>query len=188
TNGITLGQVSGNGGSPWQSFLSNSNVFLNLTNALFATNAVAGTSPISQGIRPGVNKLLFKRVNFDSLLGQTLVPVTNLFTDTVITNGRVVIQPLQRVSNQPDILFLVQDLGLNLGVPVAFARSTTAGWQNNDLINGFSNLGGPGVITPQVQVFFSDVLPFFLNGNPFSLDDITAASSFIWASFDGSTN
>jgi len=141
-----------------------------------------------QGIRPGINKFVFQRVNYDSLLGQTLIPVTNLFTDSVITNGQLVIQPIQRSTVQPDILFLVQDVGVNAisGIPNLSTRTDTTGWQNNDPINGFSNLGGPGVIVPQVRITFTDVLPFLVNFQPNFLDD--SGSSFIWGSFDGTTN
>ncbi len=184
---VTGGQPAGNAGSPWGIFFGNTNVFLNATNAIFNTN-VSGTNLIRQGIRPGVNKMTFKQVQFDSLLGQIFIPVTNKYTDTVIATNRPVIQPVQRASVQPDILFLVQDLGLNNGIPVSFGRTGAGGWQNNDPINGFSNLGGPGVITPQVQIFYSDVLPYFINSDPFSLDEISAFSSFIWGTFDGSTN
>jgi hypothetical protein len=181
------GTIVGDANSPWQPFLGNTNTFLNGTNTLFSTNSL-GTNLIAQGIRPGVNKLFFKQVSFDSLLGQTLIPVTNKYTDTVITNGRPVIQAVQRASVQPDFLFLVQDLGLAGGAPISFRRSNTAGWQNNDLLNGFSNLGGPGVIQPTVQIFFSDQLPYFSSSNPGFLDDVNSFASFIWSSFDGSTN
>jgi hypothetical protein len=67
-------------------------------------------------------------------------------------------------------------------------RTDTTRWQNNDAINGFSNLGGPGVIQPQVQVTFTDVLPYFRNSQPEFLDDLSAGGSFIWGSFDGTTN
>ena len=169
--------------------MGNTNVFLTATNSLFNSNAF-GTNLIIQAIRPGINKFQFKKVDFDSGIGQTLIPTTNRYTDTAITNGRPVIQALQRVSIQPDFLFVVQDLGLGVGgIPFTAARTGTANWQNNDLINGFSNLGGPGVITPQVTVTFSDVLPYFLNSvSPELLDDQTAFGSFIWASFDGTTN
>jgi len=183
---VTAG-VSANAGSPWQPFLGNTNVFLNGTNSIFLTNGV-GTNLISVGIRPGINKFFFRRVDFDSVLGQTLIPVTNLFTDTVITNNKALIQPVQRVSVVPDILFLVQDLGLVQGTPVAFRRSGAAGWLNNDLINGQSTLGGPGVIQPQARIFFSDLLPFFFNSDPGTLDDEFQSGSFVWGSFDGSTN
>ena len=181
------GSLAGNFDSPWQSFFGNTNVFLNGTNTLFSTNSL-GTNLIAQGIRPGVNHIQFKNVAFDSLLGQTLIPVTNRWTDTIFTNGRVVIQPVQSASVQPDILFMVQDLGLVFEAPVLFRRSDTSTWQNNDLINGFSTLGGPGVIQPQVQFFFSDQLPYFLSTNPDFVDDLTSFSSAIWSSFDGSTN
>jgi len=82
----------------------------------------------------------------------------------------------------------VQDLGLIFEVPVTFRRTDTSGWQNNDAINGFSNLAGPGVIQPTAVFLFTDRLPYFLNGNPDFLDDSSGFSSFIWASFDGTTN
>jgi len=190
TNAVAVisGVLLGNFQSPWQTFFANTNVFIGASNTVFNTNTLATNGLIVQGIRPGINKFLFKRVDFDSLIGQTLVPVTNLYTDTVFTNGRPVIQPLQRASLAPDFLFLVQDLGLIQEVPVTFLRSGTGGWQNNDAINGVSNLGGPGVIQPQVQIFFSDLLPFFLNSDPGFLDEQTGSGSFVWSSFDGTTN
>src|SRR5207249_2188221 len=113
---------------------------------------------------------------------------TNRFTDTYFTNGHAVIQPVQRIAVQPDILFLVQDLGLNRGFPVSFSRSGTATWQNNDLINGYSTLAGPGVIQPQVRIFFSELLPYFINQSPDFLDEMGGSKSFVWGSFDGTTN
>ena len=194
---VTGGRVTGTGtgtgttGSPWTPFFNNTNVFLAATNVIFNTNT-SGTNLTVQGIRPGINKILFRKVEFDSLLGQILIPMTNKFTDTFITNGRPVIQAVQRAPSQPDILFLVQDLGLTAGgTPQLTARTTTASWQNNDAINGASFLGGPGVIAPpvggSVGIFFSDVLPFYRNFDPINLEDRLAGSGF-WGSFDGSTN
>lgn len=183
---IVGGQVA-NGNSPWQPFLSNTNVFIGQTNTLFLTNS-QGTNLIVQGIRPGINKFKFQKVDYDSLIGTTLIPVTNSYTDTVITNGRPLIQPVQRINLQPDILFLVGDLGLFLNVPREFVRSTTAGWQNNAAINARSTMWGPGVIQPQVQMFFSDLLPYFQNSTTGFLQDQSLAGSVVWSSFDGTTN
>src|SRR6266571_592153 len=76
--------------------------------------------------------------------------------------------------------------GLN---PITAARTSTAGWLNNDAINGVTGQGGPGVITPQVQISFSDQLPYFFNSTPppFLTFD-PGSQSIIWASFDGTTN
>src|SRR5206468_2128832 len=92
---VVGGQPGGgnSGDSPWTPFFnSNTNVFLGATNSLFVTNAVGTNGLLVQGIRPGVNHITFKQVDFDSGLGQQLIPFTSQFTDTVITNGRVVIQ------------------------------------------------------------------------------------------------
>ena len=90
--------------------------------------------------------------------------------------------------HEPDILFLVQDLGLVQGTPVIARRSDTTLWANNNLINGQSSFSGPGVIQPQVQIFYSALLPFFFNSDPGTLDDEFQFGSFVWGSFDGSTN
>jgi hypothetical protein len=172
------------GGSPWQSYFISTNFFATGTNFIFNTNLIV------QGLRPGVGKLHFRRVFFDSLVGQAFVTITNLYTDTIITNARALIQPVQRMIARPDIVFTVQDLGLAADnvTPFATARTITTGWQNNDLINGQSTLGGPGVITPQVNIQFTDLYPFFINEAPGFVDNTTAFTSATWASFDGTTN
>ena len=183
---VVGGQV-GNAGSPWINFLNNTNAFLGTSNVVFNTNAL-GTNLIVRGLRPGMNKLTFKRVEYDSLIGQTLIPYTNQYTDTIITNGHAIIQAVTRPVIAPDMLFAVNDLGLAQNIPVTFVRSGTAGWQNNDAINGVTTMGGPGVIQPQVTFTFSDLLPFVENFSPSSLQDSAGSGSFVWGSFDGTTN
>jgi len=178
------------GSSPWTAYFFVTNAFVQTSNqyAFFVTGT--GTNFINQGLRPGVSKLHFQRVNFDSLIGSTFVTITNLYTDTTISNARPVIQPVQRVIRQPDILFVAADNGLAGGlIPITAARTSTAGWLNNDAINGVTGQGGPGVITPQVQISFSDQLPYFFNSTPppFLTFD-PGSQSIIWASFDGTTN
>lgn len=185
--------TGGGGGSPWSGFLLITNFFFQGTNFTFNTNIFGTniTNFVVTGLRPGMNKIRFQRVNFDSLVGQQFITITNRFTDTSISNSRPVIQPVQRAILQPDIVFTAERLGLvqNL-VPVLTRRTGTAGWQNNDAINGqdVEVDGGPGVITPPIQISFSSELPYFSNQTPFFLDEATAFRSFVWGSFDGSTN
>jgi hypothetical protein len=177
------------GSFPWAPYFVQTNAFVQGSNFTFRPN-VAGTNLIVRGLRPGVSKLHFKRVNFDSLIGSTFVTITNLYTDTIISNARPVIQPVRRLVGQPDILFVAADNGTAGGlIPITAARTSTAGWLNNDAINGVTGQGGPGVITPQVQISFSDQLPYFLNSTPppFLTFD-PGFQSAIWASFDGTTN
>ena len=197
---ITLGTPLGNRASPWTPFFIPTNTFAQGTNFLFNTNALR-----VQGLRPGVNKITFRRVNFDSLVGQTFLPITNLYTDTLISNSLPVIQPVQRRITQPDIIFIAEPLGLVDGyIPAISARSTADGnWINNDALNGRdSDLdGGPGVIPPTVEISFSDQLPFLINttGSSFVFNGVPftgggglglegAVGNLVWGSFDGTTN
>jgi hypothetical protein len=178
--------------------------YINLTNATTVTNVVIGTNAlgtnfISAGLRPGRNKLHFQRVFYDSLLGTTFTPVTNAYTDVLVsTNQQFVVQPLLRAITQPDIVFSAGDLGfVALGLsPVISTRTDTANWIDNDALNGADEVGafarGPGVITPQIIISFTDQLPALVSSdNAFLGTPDTEDLSFnvgYWGSFDGSTN
>src|SRR5438445_4266577 len=126
------------GSSPWTPYFSSvTNAFVQSSNQYAYFVGGTGTNLIVRGLRPGVSKLHFQRVNFDSLIGSTFVTITNLYTDTTISNARPVIQPVQRVIRQPDILFVAADNGTAGGlIPITAARTGTTGWLNNDAING----------------------------------------------------
>jgi len=173
------------GGGKWSPFIG--------TNFL-GTNGVGGTNNIiTAGLRGGVNKLQFKKVHFDGLLGQTFTPVRFTYSDRVTALNRTVTQGLLRTVALPDIIFTVADT-----YPAIFgARTTTATWINNDPINGSSALGGPGVIPPTVFITFNTQNPVLGNQSPFFVTEPlitdTNARAFgligpVWASFDGSTN
>ncbi len=170
-------------GSPWAPYVGLTNFINSGTNNL---NLMINTNTlIRTGIRPGINKLNFKRINFDSLIGQVTQPVTQFYDDIVISNAVGFSQPVQRIVLQPDILFTAEDLGLVLNLtPILTARSGTVGqWQDNDALNGNAPQRGPGVIPPQVTIRFSDQLPYFSNTNPGSTEDDAFASA-VWGSFD----
>lgn len=184
TNNISLatGRIRS---SPWTPVIIS-------TNLPGVTNVVGGTNInyVVQALRPGIEKFNFVRGNFDSLLGQFFIAVTNHWTDRFISNGVPVTQVLQRAVVQPDIIFSSADLGLandNL-TPFLFSRSGTGNWINNDAINGLAGEGGPGNIVPPVVITYSNKLPFFGNQNPDFLDESFLLQSGIWGSFDGTTN
>jgi hypothetical protein len=160
-----------------------------LTNVL-GTNVISGFTVTA--LRPGVDKVTFQRVNFDSILGSTFTPITNRYTDTFIntTNGRVVRQKVARAILRPDIIFGVGDLGTVQEAPFTALRTTTAGWSNNAalntaLIGSNPNLGGPGVIPPGIEILFSDLLPFYFS-TPGGVDSDFPVP-ITWGSFDGSS-
>lgn len=190
-NETLLTNVTGNvlGSSPWAPYAGTNSTTTNAT----ATNIVGGTFVVT-GLRPGVNKIKFQQVKFDSLLGQLFIPVTNAYTDTVITNSRAVRQNLSRALTQPDLLFVAEDNGLiNNLTPWTVIRTDTAAWQNNDAINGSDGsagdaFGGPGVIIPQIRISFSDQFPYWSNNTPDFLEGSSdSPASAVWGSFDENT-
>jgi hypothetical protein len=171
TNGFGLG-------TPWWPW--------GLTNIAGATNA---TNFVTTGLRAGVEKVTFRRVNYDSLLGQIFTPITNEFTDVVITNSVLVSQRLLRVITEPDIVFQAGDLGLDQdGYPFTYGRTTSSAWQNNAAINSSAATAGPGSILPPITMTLSTLAPYYINQTPAFLNEATAYVGITWGSYDGSTN
>ncbi len=157
---------------------------------------------VNTALRPGVDKITFQLVNFNSELGRLSPAITQTYTDVFVTNSALVTQTIQRsFTNAPDILFAADDLAIGAGgFPLAALRTAATGgnWQNNDGINGQVALAGPGqiqapgtaagVVTP-ITITFNKVGPFVINQFPNFLDELNIISTgFIWGSFDGSTN
>lgn len=141
----------------------------------FATNSVA--------LRGGIEKVKFVKTRYDSLLGTFFKPIVLNYKIPVITNFTLKSQSVTRLVSQPDIIFSAEDLTSPTVIGL-FARSISFLTNGNQNVN----LGGPGTISPQMQVTFTKVGPFFQNFTPFFLDEITATKGFLWGSFDGSTN
>lgn len=195
----------------WVPYQGTTNV---LTNTFLTTNLLAGLTNASNfvriGIRGGVNKPRFQRVQYDSLLGNTFTPVTNRYYDYVIITNKVVRQEVQRAITAPDIVFLADHLGLVDVVvggtvtsePALVARTDTAAWINNDALNGLTTEWGPGVISPpggggagtnaatgSIALTFTSDLGGYLNQNPgYMSEQWTYASFWRWASYDQTTN
>lgn len=148
----------------------------------------ANTNFVDQALRPGVDKVLFRRARYDSLFN--FIVTTNSYTDSYVTNSHVFKQGVQRQLTAPDIIFTAEDLGTINGIPVVRSRTDTGGWINNDGINGQATLAGPGVATPQVVFTFTKVGPYFVNQDtdPFLLTEAGASVGLVWGSFDGTTN
>ena len=154
-----------------------------------ATNSAA-TNFITVGIRPGISKVTFKKVFFDSVIGTAFTPFTNNYTDSVISTNRtrLVKQRAARAITAPDILFTAEDLGLSANlVPIRRFRSGVGNWVDNTALNGAALAGGPGVIQGPILISFTDQYPYYTNRNPGSLTE-PPASGGVWGSFDGSTN
>jgi hypothetical protein len=175
----------GNVVSPWVPYFGITNIF---TNVFGTTNITGSNVLVATALRSGIETIQFTRVNFDSLLGQTIVPVTNIFTDVYVSNNTAVLQRVQRITTTPDLLFTAEDLGVVGVTPILAARGVN--FINNDPINGQSVLAGPGVLSGPATISFTTLLPGFSNFS--QLDDLSGPFPFgglqtvIWGSFDQS--
>jgi hypothetical protein len=141
---------------------------------------------VNLALRAGVDKITFipETVNFDFLTGEFYTPVTNQYTDTYVTNGILMQQQLERVSDRPDIIFSARYTNGEVNLPVE--RTGASNWLNNAGLNRNSDMAGPGVIRPQVTITFPHgVSSVVVTSDPNIVKDI---SEVRWGSFDGSTN
>jgi hypothetical protein len=190
-----LPNVDATAGGAWTGSGSTNGVGTN------ATGTVTTTNTVPPAIRPGVDKVRFQRVSYDSVIGQNFNPFLSRYTDYYITNSTLRSRTVGRLVTQPDLLFVAKDLGVDAaGIPFRVERTTTASWTNNAALNGHDtgigvpgggaspDRGGPGVINPSVTIAFSDAYPYWQNLNPGFVSEGTAFTPIVWGSFDGTTN
>jgi len=152
--------------------------------------ADGSTNLVRTAFRPGIEKITFVRVPYDTLL-ELSPPVTNEWFDTYYSNGIPRTQRVRRVTTRPDILFTATDLGLapGLGGPMAAWRTGTSNWINNAHLHSALGGDGPGVITPGAVIAFGKLGQTILNRAPFFLDlSNPPFQYFHWGAFDGTTN
>lgn len=167
-----LGVIAQNGSSnAW------SPVLPNLTN----TVATISTNLVNQGLRPGIGKLDFEKVEYDQTFGE-FIPVSVRESDLVITNGFQTRQIIERaLDDAPDLTFSAQDL-LTL-----YDRSAIS-YTNFDAISAVAGDSGPGSVNFPYTMSFSSEASLLINAFPFNQDEEDAVRSPIYGSFDGSTS
>jgi hypothetical protein len=147
------------------------------------TNVVAGTNApaVNIALRPGVDKITFVRVNFDSLVG-AWVTQTNVYEDRYISNFVQRTQLVQRTLPAPDILFDAADLGVVDAIPLVYGKSMNL--VSQDAINGITVLAGPGQIFPPHTITFGKLGEYLINIPEGGQTDVLVG--FIWGAYDGS--
>jgi hypothetical protein len=162
--------------------------------ATLCTNAPGTTNNNAVvGDFQGIGKVRFVRVpdrSYDYATGQFTTPITNTYSMVVINNGQPSTVTFQRVVTRPDFLFTGSSLFVGPGNPLsteAFARNTP------NFINSRLAVkqAGPGIIDPtgssNTVITLNEVGPYYYNTSSF-LTGPYANRSFLWGSFDGSTN
>ncbi len=170
------------------------------------TNAVVGTV-VNQAVRRGVDKVRFVRGDVGNpLLASFRRPVVVRYTDSYSTNGvlgNFRNQTVERQLATPDIIFSAGDLGTadpGAAVPIAIRRTVGQTFVNNSQINSMNNATtgsevaplGPGTIdTGGLPIVINIARLGMQELNSNATDNLTEEqgwTSFMWGSFDGSTN
>jgi hypothetical protein len=140
-----------------------------------------GTGTPTIALRPGIDRLRFQRVDYDSVLGSTFPDFTNIYSATIITNGRAVSQRVIRPVTQPDIVFSAADMldGLASRDQPAYVQAPAP--------DGGQDINGPGTIPPGLNLTVSKIGPAFESTYPLLGED-SAIALPVWGSFDGTTN
>ncbi len=142
-----------------------------------ATNSVA--------LRRGIGRLQFRRLDYDSLVGANIVPLTNTYDSVMVTNSLNSPQRFRRVATTPDIVFRAYDIS-DVDDLLLFDRTDTSSWINNDTDNGSTQLAGPGVIQAPVVLDFSSLGVVSSLIYPATDDSTDAFDRIRLGSFDGS--
>ena len=137
-------------------------------------------------LRQGIDHMTFVRGNFDSMVGRFFQPITNVYSQILITNSQLSKAWFRRIVTKPDFLITAADM---LGLVAA--RTSTPG--NFIDVNKNPGISGPGNIEPNMVLTFNKVGPLLINnyGTNFvhgGMNEFNATTNFIWGSFDGSTN
>lgn len=121
--------------------------------------ATTNSSLVKSALRPGVDKITFIRQPQDSVTGGFRL-FTNHFTDTFITNGKVLHQEVQRVIPRADILFSADDNGKRSPNTISVLRTGITNWINNLGIKcGHKSIGGlASSLRLSISYFISSVL------------------------------
>lgn len=134
------------------------------------TTTTNGLPAVNAALRPGVGKIVFRRMSFDTRLEQ--VPdYTNRYADVFLSNGVLATQTVQRVHTKPDILFsMADDLAPgSYGPPMVDLKLD--GRTNLWSLNSGTEASGPGVINGQAVISFGRFDPGLRNSTPFFLDE-----------------
>ena len=136
----------------------------------------------------GVENIKFigvDRNQYDSLLDQFTIPITNTYQKSVYvpSNGVVIVQTFKRVVTHPDFLFSAVDMTSVGGVQNIISRNV----QFNQA-NILNNLAGPGTMDSRTTIAFNKSGTVYYNQAPSFLNGPNYGSGFLYASFDGTTN
>lgn len=186
----------GTGLSPWAPVVINTN----------ATNAAVGganTNYVTVAVRPGVEKLTFRKLAFDSILGG-FTTTSTFWTDSYVTNGTTRTQRLALLLATPDMVIHGADIEDDPAASPHAAPQAVASFvfltDYGDLSTGIGPItgpanvdfginAGPGTYSSGNLIVVNTAGQIFMNTWPFTLSEANnTLRGHIWGSFDGTTN
>lgn len=182
----------GSGNSPWSVIVSTGGTNTTTTGTT-TTGAVTNSSTfVGTALRPGIGKVTFARIGWDSVLAATTRPYAVTWTDRYVTNGVIRTQKLSRSIVRPDFLFSAGDQGTGQHIPSLATHVTSGdGYINNSAVNRIGVGGeqqGPGIINTGNELSLSKVGRYYLNEDGVGSTEDQAFLGVSFGSFDGSTN
>jgi hypothetical protein len=141
---------------------------------------------VNLGVRAGVDKVVFVRVDTDPVLRLSPAPVFISYPELVVSNGIVISQVVSRTLTRPDLLFSAAEAGVDAG-----GEPNAGTYGDVTYVNTGAGLDaqaeGPGNIEPFGGGYtFNKIGPHMLNtGNS---DEEDGDQGFVWGTYDGSTN
>jgi len=192
--GSIRGNVStaGGGGGSGASAALESPWTVAATGGQVGTTAVgtAATTPtntlqlVNLGVRAGVDKVRFVKVNTDPVLRQSARQAAVTYPETVNSNGVVIRQVVSRILSRPDILISARDVGVGTYIPLIATYTSPPFVNTGATLDGAAE--GPGIVEPVSNFTFNKIGVYSLNiGNT---DEQDGQPGTLWGSFDGSTN
>lgn len=133
------------------------------------TDENGGTNFVNLALRPGVNRIRFQRMPYDTTLSM-FPAVTNVMDDRLFQGGTIVTQRIQRVCTRPDIVFSAAEW-INAGGGFDPVRIRFGVRTNLSSFNAAFETDGPGVIFPGCVITFNKTSPHFFNQRPYHLDE-----------------
>ena len=154
------------------------------TAAIGTTTASNVLQLVNLGVRAGVDRVRFVKVNLDPVLRQNPRQEVVTYPEMVNSNGIVIRQVVSRLIARPEILISARDLGvIDNYAPVAFEFSPVTFQNTGATLDAAAE--GPGNIEPLSSYTFSKLGVYSLQfGNT---DEKDGQPGNIWGSFDGST-
>ncbi len=162
--------------------------------SVIGPNSVDGNSG---KVRGGIDKIVFVRVPYDSVVG--VIPgIPNVrYQDRFVVNGQIRTQTVQRVISVPDLLISAADIGTRDGVPIrSFINEDASRWDNylrnyystNTLVSppltGLESVVGPGSVQTPIFLTINKLGAFTIQREGPGGGALPAT----WGWFDGSTN